>query len=52
MFVHCLSFVCSVLLEFKPITYCENWDTVLLEMSEIEEEEDGELNSIQCVLVL
>ena len=52
MFVYCLSFVCPALLEFKPITYCKNWDTVLLEMSEIEEEEDGESNSIQCVLVL
>ena len=40
-------FVCPVLLEFKPITYCGNCDTVLLEESKIEEVEEGELNSIQ-----
>ena len=42
------SFVCPALLEFKPIAYCGNCDTVLLEESKIEEEEEGELNSIQC----
>ena len=42
------SFVCPVLLEFKPITFCGNCDTLLLEESEIEEEGEGELNSIQC----
>ena len=42
------SFVCPVLLEFKPITFCGNCDTVLLEESKIEEEGEGELNSIQC----
>ena len=42
------SFVYPVLLEFKLITYCGNCDTVLLEESETEEEEEGELNSIQC----
>ena len=40
------SFVGPALLEFKPITYCRNCDTVLLEESKIEEEEEGELNSI------
>ena len=40
------SFVCPALLEFKPITYCGNCDTVLLEESEIDEEEEGELNSM------
>ena len=39
--------MCTALLEFKPITYCGNCDTVLLEESEIEGEEEGELNSIQ-----
>ena len=42
------SFVCPALLEFKPIPYCGNCDAVLLEDSEMEEEEEGELNSIQC----
>ena len=42
------SFVCRALLEFIPITYCAICDTVLPEVSEIEEEEEDELNSIQC----
>ena len=41
------SFVCPALLELKPITCCGNCDAVLLEDSEMEEEVDGELNSIQ-----
>ena len=44
----CQSFVSPTLFEFKPITYCGNRDTVLHEESKIEEEEEGELNSIQC----
>ena len=43
-----MSFVCLALLEFKPITFCRNCDTVLLEESKIEKEEESELNSIQC----
>ena len=42
------SFVCPTLLEFKPTTFCVNCDTVLLEDSEIEEEKESELDSIQC----
>ena len=42
------SFVCIALLQFKSITFCRNCDTVWLEESEIEEEDEGELNSIQC----
>ena len=42
------SFACPALLEFKPITHCGNCNTVVLEESDIEEEEEGELNSIQC----
>ena len=45
-------FVCPVLLEFKPITYCGNCDTVLLEESKIQEVEEGELNSIQYLWYL
>ena len=30
------SFVCPALLEFKPITYCRNCDTILLENSEMD----------------
>ena len=45
-------FVCPVLLEFKPITYCGNCDTALLEESKIEEVEEGELNSIQYLWYL
>ena len=41
-------FVCPALLEFKPITFCGNCDTLLLEKSEIEEEEEGKLNNVQC----
>ena len=42
------SFACPALLEFKPITHCGNCNTVVLEESDIEEEEEGELNSTQC----
>ena len=34
-------------LNFKPNTHCGNCDTVLLEKSEIEEKEKGELNTIK-----
>ena len=46
------SFVCPALLAFRPITYCGNCDTVFLEESQIEEEEEGELNIINVMLVL
>ena len=42
------SFLYPTLLEFKPITYFGNCDIVLLEDSKIEEEEEDELNTIQC----
>ena len=42
------SFVFPAHLQFRPTTYCGTCDTVLLEESEIEEEEEDELNSIQC----
>ena len=47
------SFSCPAILEFKPITFCRNWDTILLEEIRKEEEEwEGELNSIQCDTLL